>query len=572
MFDGEIYVYNASIKDNSSYVGRIHVQVKGEKANDYKPEESKFYIEEHALDAYLKEGGIAFFHVLISEDGESEKVFFANLLPFKINQIIKAIDREKKRKGCPRGVIRCLPFPTSTNDITDWALNFLQDCQKQSVRQLISLEDLAKSNQIKNFSFDFTSVNGEMRALERIFREDFYIYAQTYIGDIKIPVELLEGGERTISTEFNEKVSVGDRVFFDKFKVDFTEDTETIHIGKSISLVEPRNGKKGDIGKFIFKLAGTLAEMILDSEFIIELSRAEKFMIGDKERTVTLGIDVPSLENELSKLQRYKVTLDAAGVTYGLDVQSISDDDKLWIALLYKSLVQGQGISITPSAQMEIGDMCISLIKVANLSTCLLIQKISANKFMLYNPFRNNLDFRISVKDYDGQMHNITKFYFFKEKHFIDMSNLDIDVLLDDIIAIGQNPANIQCAYDLMFCAIHAFDKTNSKRDELLELAKRITYWGMEQDYDDKYVVDSYNELNLFQILKREGNLSQANKKRIEEMIVDFTNDNLLLTGAYILLENYDLALEKYSLLCDDDKEHLKQLPIMNLWSNNPYD
>jgi len=30
--------------------------------------------------------------------------------------------------------------------------------------------------------------------------------------------------------------------------------------------------------------------------------------------------------------------------------------------------------------------------------------------------------------------------------------------------------------------------------------------------------------------------------------------------------------LEKYSLLCDDDKEHLKQLPIMNLWSNNPYD
>jgi len=104
----------------------------------------------------------------------------------------------------------------------------------------------------------------------------------------------------------------------------------------------------------------------------------------------------------------------------------------------------------------------------------------------------------------------------------------------------------------------------------LLELAKRITYWGMGQDYEDKYVVDFYNELNLFQILKREGNLSQANKKRIKEMIVDFADDNLLLTGAYILLENYDMALEKYSLLCDDDKEHLNQLPIMHLWNSKP--
>jgi len=45
------------------------------------------------------------------------------------------------------------------------------------------------------------------------------MYANLHSG-IEIPVHLIEAGEKTISTQFDYPVIVGDRVFFDTIKVD----------------------------------------------------------------------------------------------------------------------------------------------------------------------------------------------------------------------------------------------------------------------------------------------------------------------------------------------------------------
>ena len=85
-FDGAIYVYSSVKKNNESYDGRIIVQVKAIKAKNFQLNRAKYSISREMMDAYLKEGGIAFFLVLITSNGEKNKVFYNNLLPFKVTR------------------------------------------------------------------------------------------------------------------------------------------------------------------------------------------------------------------------------------------------------------------------------------------------------------------------------------------------------------------------------------------------------------------------------------------------------------------------------------------------------
>lgn len=565
LFDGEVFVYNNPSKRNEAHLGRIHVQVRSRFVDNPFSGEAKCSIKKHELQAYLKEGGIALFFVLISRDGEMSKVFYANLLPFKIVRLINKMGSKKSKR------ILCLPFPTTSVDITDWALNYLEDSEKQSAliqhghHRMLSRKELEESGQISHYEFGFTSSQFVDDPLGRLFENELYIYAVLTSG-FEIPVELFAGGERVISTTIDCDVIIGGKVFFNTINLDFTNDTETVRFGKNITILSPRKNIGCGSATLKYELTGTLSEMIADAECILALGQNRRMILFDKDMSLDPGIDLSGLEVIHKQLSSYKSTLDAAGVTDELDVAMLNEDDKQWLRLFELALVKSQEIPITPSVDMRVGGVVVSTICVANLSICLLVEKTSEDRYKLHNLFNNNLDFTVSMRTDDGDIFRITQYYVLTDDLLHQISNLDLDAVYNDIVEIGNNLINIQEANKLMFRAILAFDKCEVKRCEFLDFAIRVINWTAEQEEADEQRNTIVNELNIMQITKRKRPFHQDETERLKEIIDLCFGDNSLLTGAYILLEDFATALRHFKRLDQYDKDRLINFPIMNLW------
>jgi len=117
-----------------------------------------------------------------------------------------------------------------------------------------------------------------------------------------------------------------------------------------------------------------------------------------------------------------------------------------------------------------------------------------------------------------------------------------------------------------MFRAILAFDKCEVKRCEFLDFAIRVINWTAEQEEADEQRNTIVNELNIMQITKRKRPFHQDETERLKEIIDLCFGDNSLLTGAYILLEDFATALRHFKRLDQYDKDRLINFPIMNLW------
>ena len=312
-----------------------------------------------------------------------------------------------------------------------------------------------------------------------------------------------------------------------------------------------------------------LSEMIADAECILALRKNRRMIIFGKEMSLDPGMDLSGLEDIHKQLSSYKSTLDAAGVTEELDVATLSEDDKQWLKLFEVALVKNQEIPITPSVEMRVGGVVISTICVANLSVCLLVEKTSEDRYKLHNPFNNNLDFTVSMRTDDGEIFRITQYYVLTDDLLHKISNLDLDAVYDDIVEIGNNLVNIQEANKLMFRAILAFDKCEIKRYEFLDFAIRVINWTAEQEEDDEQRNTIVNELNIMQITKRKRFLHLDETERLKEIVDLSLGDNSLLTGAYILLEDFSSATRHFKRLNPDEKDVFTNFPIINLWPDH---
>jgi uncharacterized protein YdeI (YjbR/CyaY-like superfamily) len=99
------------------------------------------------------------------------------------------------------------------------------------------------------------------------------------------------------------------------------------------------------------------------------------------------------------------------------------------------------------------------------------------------------------------------------------MSNLDLDVIYDDIISVGNNKINRQEANKLMFRSVLAFDHCESNRVDLLKFSERLANLDYEQIDESESIEKAIAELNILQIIKRTRTLSSDEIKRLIDII-----------------------------------------------------
>jgi hypothetical protein len=185
VWDGNLVVYKNKSHKKSDGVRTIPIQMKGKLSSKLDKKTIKYPVSVADLNNFKSGKGVIYFVVLISD--KLKQVYYSKLLPFDLVAILNGksnnttinIDFDK--------------LPDDDFEKLDICLEFLSDQEKQQVSDIISkqltLEQLQKDSNFKNFSFGFTTSNPKQKPFGSLFDRESYIYANMLLcgSDVTIP-------------------------------------------------------------------------------------------------------------------------------------------------------------------------------------------------------------------------------------------------------------------------------------------------------------------------------------------------------------------------------------------------
>ena len=237
-WDGFIYAYKNKNKRKSEMFGRAAVQIKGTTINPRKQNGITYQVNYADINNYRNDGGAIFFVVFIEPDRQ-RKIFFASLLPFKLNELLEK-HREKKTFA-----LHLEEFPLDIKDIEDLVINFVQNCQRQSspTRKNWTIEELADI-------FDLQTLQIKHRFTDVYKHSDPFDYLFNHYTEMYVPVELTQqeypvGSAKfeMIQTEINEPVSANGKQYYPSYVVGRIQNGYTISIGNGMLVMRISNNR-----------------------------------------------------------------------------------------------------------------------------------------------------------------------------------------------------------------------------------------------------------------------------------------------------------------------------------------
>lgn len=130
-WDGYIMIYADETKSLQQMRGRVPIQVKGHCVQDMSEETIKYRAEVAHLNCYKRDGGVIYFVVYISEDGEREKIYYADLTFEKLCEILAECTEDQKQK-----TIELSEFPTDAPAKVEILVNFEREYKPNYHRAL----------------------------------------------------------------------------------------------------------------------------------------------------------------------------------------------------------------------------------------------------------------------------------------------------------------------------------------------------------------------------------------------------------------------------------------------------
>ena len=552
-WDGHIYVYGNKKKKKEYLQGRVPVQIKGKTNNDFSQEKITYSVNVADLNNYLVEGGTVYFVVYVDENSNS-KIYYSSLLPFSLNLILKRAGKQKSIS------IELKSFPDDNTEKANIFFNFIYDKTKQASsldKNILSLLDLNKLGEIETFSFGFRDINyKENNPYDYLFNNGVYLYAEPKGFDVKIPVEYIPNMEVAVLT-FNRTVCIGDKKYYDSYDVVRKIDSDELHIGKSFIFTFSKN-----LIKFSYKLSGNLQERIKDLEFLLEFLNEYSLSIYDKKIPLTPSpgelhvFDKGQISGQLKHFKAVQQLLDLLKVKTHFEYEKMSTEDAKKIYALILTLLNNQTVLLNDS---EIP--LIATLHISNLRLALVFSKGKDNKFDIKN-FFNTYVFISSIDD-DGNKYEVSQYLILRKEDFLTISNIDYEAIKESIISIPDNEFYFNRVNLFILEMLVAFDAGAPDCKELLEAATYIAEWLLNKA---RNISKSILKLNYLQCILRDRELKEKEIDDLCTIIEQKEQDDEIIIGANLLLNNQVMAKRRFSKLSVERKEAFKQYPIYRFW------
>lgn len=560
-WDGYIYIHEGK-NHTKKNLKRVAVQVKGKSVNESAVEEViKFRISKDDLQAYMMNGGTLFFVVYLDkETGNTLQIYYAELLPFTIQSII----REEQESY----LVNFYMFPEDNFKKTELFLNFYENAQKQTSfagRNLPTIEELTKSGLLESLTFRYTGygTNLSQRSLPKIIDgKSLTLYANLKGGVAAIPVEHFESVHQfTMSNENSLPVCVGGVKYYDSYKVVTTADKVELHIGSCVRVIFPNTEEKIVPVTVKIKIKGKLKEQILGIEFVMSMIEQGTFFIGEHEFLSKISdeelekLGVTEFPKILEGYKRVQALLDSMNVKKDLDIQNCTEEDFRKLNLLIGAIEERRPVKEHPEDVAELVKM-----DIANLNLAVLYLRNASGNYNIWDYFGNR--FEVSYKTDEEDIVRVSQFSNMVADDFLSYDNINLKLIVEDYKKLEHNEYLYGFGNAMMLEMLKAYDRKPSQ--ELLDAVKDLSEWiSSGTEFLDSNVI----VLNRLQIVLRERELTFEEKSILHNIVMSGTED-LFKIGALLLLDEQYEAKIILDTLDEVQKRNFMDFPIFKFYKH----
>jgi hypothetical protein len=562
-WDGFIEVYSNKeiIKKKSDLIARVPVQVKCEMNSDILCEQISHNVKKSDLENYLHDGGVVFFIVRMCDD-DNFKIYYETLNTLKLRRYIKSM---KNRKSIN---IIFHTFPRDNiDDMTDILFNFAHDMNKQAIDKCLSLNDFKKEHPkgFDSFAIHYHGVQ-HIHPIDYFLENEVTVYANHSELDIFIPIDIVKFNE--FSQNFDFPILIDNIEYYPSYKLSYTTDGTKIILGNSVSFLYSKDSKKAI---FNIKIQGTLSQRIKDTEFVLSLLKNRYYTIGGEKThnfkfgEVIDGFDfikvIEDMSNYLDYLSEIKKVLTILKVNEELDFKDITDKDEENINLLVSSILYNEPQSITVNKQLE-GISFRNNIKICNIKLALLFIRGKDGRYTLSNFFKDKYTATFQIAGTQREV-NASIFLSLKKDDFLTVSNIDYDIIYNSFLKLEPDDDLFNMTIQFVLIMIDVYDVTN--KTILLDTSLKILEWVLANSKNETQKICLLDKL---QIIKRMRKLDDSEIAELLNLISTST-DNKFLTGAYLLLNNIDMATFHFKKMPESEQIDFNKYPIKIFWGSD---
>lgn len=560
-WDGNIYLYSNAAQKKAG-VKKIPVQVKGKTENTH-PNQITYRMDVDDIDNYLRDGGIILFVVYISKDGKKNRIYYECLLPIKI-RVLK--EQNKGKKKIP---IECKPFPTESEKKVSICMNFYEDMQRQrsfALSELKTIEELEKQGVLEGLTMPFVAFGSQKNDIKSVlFQNTPYMYAKIKGSAVLQPLEMIPVGIH-VSENVDCRIYAGGKLFYTSARREHSADKVDFCIGNSFRIICEDDGENKKFS-FTYSPSKQLPDALVDTEFMIAFVENGGLQIDDaplsaEQAKEKWGNELPALKEQLEYCQKVKSVLEAFALPLDINIQNTTDAEIRKTERFYRGIIKGEAIeglnpNTPPVATVDYygKKLLISFNKIAEPGT-----------YYIYD--FNVAPTLFSYTDGTDEHFLTSRYEILKPEDYLTLSNITLPKVLESYKELSDKDYIYERANMAALIMLTAYDQSGDKRTDLLQCAYDIETWLAENTPSDKALLPEIRKINLWQIKKRMGSLSQEDKKDAFQIAEDTTQPESIRVGAYLILDNQLAAESHFSKMEEREQQELKKFPIFRFWSH----
>ena len=533
LWDGNIYVYNKNPKTNGTFEGKIDVQIKGRQVNDFK-ENNTYSFKVETLRGYQKEikGTLLLIVDFISID--NYKVYYCNLLPVDLYQILKDVKEGQKNVSLK---LKEINENTALN-FKNVCVNFYKNSIRQANKKIINESEF---NKIEELNFEVFTKKSEYEEYLEI--ADVYTYAK--MKDTHEEVVTVKGEWKSCAT-IKRNVSINGRKFYPEYTI-IGKNAEELKVGPiTIDLLN---------AKIRFELEGTTKKRIKDLEFISSVLKEQYIMFDDVKldlpfndvEMINKNIDIYS--KQLEYFKKIVKLFKFFNTKFDIDYNQLNKVDLRNLHNLM-SLYDGK-------FSKEIKELQKYYINI-NKYKFVFVPVLNRNK--LYNFYSQEMvDNTLCVIIRDGKKIKTSIYSNLLPEEYLNVSNFNEKIILKSFKNLELNDMVLDSINLLLLSFLLAYDQ--SKDRKYLDLADKLSRIACKNRNNDIDLINSK------QVKYRKKNLSFKDKKllnAISEKEVYKENYQILCCIDILLDNNFTFDIH-YKQMTKSDKKIFNTWPIYNL-------
>ena len=541
-WDGDIYLYNNDDLKAEHIQYRIPTQIKGKCASNLLNRNSITYpVEYKNLRNYFKDGGVCYFVIVISKDGEKASIFYNALTPIKLQDLLKGNEHKKPNQTKNITLMRL-----KNNDKTllyNMLLQFGHDSKEQGsgelVRKSISVSDLKNIDSIRMTSY----ASDRSEVIDNIQSGEVCLFGHSSLADIWLPFSYDTQKKIEISTTVkkNESFGVDGVPYYSCFELTVkANDNKYIRLSENLSLGIDEN-------KIHFNPKSDFNKVINDIQFLDALQHGSGLYIGKKK---VLEYESQKLEQELERTSNDFKLIQLVVNRFGLTLEKrIEDfDEKDWKAINELIILYKGNLTFEDEVAYRMWwwqDKAVPFILIKDET-----QHVHAENVFYVQQLR------AFVKS-GNEEYAIPFFINFRRDVWEHLYDVPEEWLLEKLEECSYNHET-EGNFSLLFVELlSAYDHTKNEK-----------YYNMSRLISDKLFQVSpenvYWRINKLQLLRRKRPLSEDELRELEGM-EEKNEDVKGVCAANILLENKRKARKILEEMDEEDRNLFVTYPIYNL-------